>query len=356
MRIVEATQDQAFLSPDNKPSFSLTAGCQYVMYDVESQQFAQDGHVREVRHLNDVLPLYQGQSLDDEHLLIFFSGGLGDAVVIASCLLELKTRFPDISIDISCKSSLHTLWTLLDPSLHPVSHPVLATDLKKYAYQASTEDVGTSVIRNGRSNLDIFSQWLCIPDVTQAFHLVLPDSLYEQWPLGQRSAPRVGIAMTNTRHTRAYPVDLSLLLARELIRQEYQVYLLGLSRDIDQPLPHAPPFLCNYIDRTTDVSALAALLGQLDLLICPDTFFMHLAGVLRIDTLAIFTSSEPEITGGYPTVFPIYSELGCSPCGGGNQPCPLACSQCQAPYQADLQPSIIAQRVIERLGIIQQNV
>ncbi len=125
---------------------------------------------------------------------------------------------------------------------------------------------------------------------------------------------------------RAYPLDLVLALTRDLLGRGVSVVLLGRSSEVQATLPQAPPLLLNLIDQTPDITALAAALSQLDALICPDTLFMHLAGVLRVPTLAVLTSSATRVAGGYPTVTTVTAAVPCRPCGASADTCPAGYS------------------------------
>ncbi len=96
---------------------------------------------------------------------------------------------------------------------------------------------------------------------------------------------------------------------------------------------------------------MAAIFSQLDAVICPDTLFMHLAGALRLPTLAIFTSSATTVAGGYPTVRPVTAEVPCRPCGAIADACPIGHSTCVVPSHVDLHPKRLAEIVMDMLNV-----
>jgi heptosyltransferase-2 len=66
----------------------------------------------------------------------------------------------------------------------------------------------------------------------------------------------------------------------------------------------------------TAVNTLAAVLQRCDLLLSADSGPMHLATAVGTPTLALFGSTDPEVTGPFDTLSEtIYKALPCSPCG-----------------------------------------
>ena len=126
--------------------------------------------------------------------------------------------------------------------------------------------------------------------------------------------------------------------------------LFGVGREINTELPHTPPMLCNFIDRTPTVASLAAVVSQLDAAVCCDSLFAHLAGVLRIPTLAVFTCSAPTAASGYPTVRAATADAPCSPCGVWGNRCPEGRSECVVHRHPDLSPHRLRELVLDMVS------
>ena len=280
-------------------------------------------------------------------------GGLGDGLVLAACLKALKDRYPSCAIDVVCPSVHHTLLRLLDADLNITAYPPPTSELNRYSFYTSLEDVDRHAVDPSMSNIQIFSSCLHTPEGAEAITLKLPPALLEQWGIGKATHPRIGMALTKSTHMRAYPVDLVLELARALVKRQVAVLFFGASGEIKHELPHAPPTLFNLVDQTPGVDVLAAIFSQLDAVVCPDTLFMHLAGALRVPTLAIFTSSASTVAGGYPTVQSITADVPCRSCGAIADACPIGHSACVVPRHADLHPNRLAEAVMN-MGKVHQ--
>lgn len=349
MYVVEALSDARAFDTSGRESFGLKAGLQYVVHDPEAEGGVRDGAFKSICRLDEMLPRYDGQPLTRERVLIAHIGGLGDGLVLTACLKALKDRYPDCTIDVPCPALHHPLLKLVDADVNIIPYPPPASELKQYSYYMSLEDVDRHATDPAMSNIQIFGSCLRTPEATECARLKLPSTLLEEWAIGEASQPRVGMAFTKAAHMRAYPVDLGLKLIRALLKKDVAVLLFGASHEIKHELPHAPPMLFNLVDKTPDIQSLAAVFSQLDAVVCPDTLFMHLAGALRVPTLALFTSTHVSAAGGYPTVQPATADVVCRPCGGVAHTCPIGHNACIVPRHADLAPKRLADTVMSLL-------
>jgi lipopolysaccharide heptosyltransferase II len=86
----------------------------------------------------------------------------------------------------------------------------------------------------------------------------------------------------------------------------------ALAEEIDRLLQG--PRATNLIGKT-DVKQLAALLSRCDVLVTADSGSMHLAVAVGTPTVALFGSTDPEVTGPYDDRSRvIYKKLNCAPC------------------------------------------
>lgn len=353
MWIVKALSDAQVFDVAGRLAYRLIAGNEYVLHDSETEAGVRDNALEQIRQLDETVPRYPGQRLERGCILVPFIGGQVDALTAASCLKALKQELPSCSIHIACPPLHNPIFNMADAGVETVGYPVPASELDRYAAYTSLEELGTEVDRRGRNNFEIFAECLRTPIVHEPVTLDIPEDLSKQCDLGKSEHPRIGIALTKSAHTRAYPVDLVLELTRALLQREVSVFFFGLGNEINQQLPHSPPVLCNLIDKTPGIEMLAALVKQMDAFVCPDSFHMHLAGVLRVPTLAIFTSSDPTVAGGYPTIQTLTADESCTPCGAAAEKCPLDHPECIVPRHADLHPDRIVDRLLALLPTAQ---
>ena len=330
-----------------REAYALIAGQRYVLHDCEAEAGIGGRALRPVCQLDEVLPRYQGQPLTSQRVLVPFIGGQGDAIVLATCLAALKRRYPHVGIDVSCPALHHALLGLVDVEATPVPYPPPASGLRGHSFYMCLENAEQFAQERRLGNAEIFAQCLHTPSPGEPVMLTLPHTLLEQWDLGLAAYPRIGIAVTRLVSMKAYPIDLVLELARSLLRKEAAVLLLGVGREINLELPHTPPMLCNFVDRTPTVESLATVVSQLDATVCCDSLFAHLAGALRVPTLAVFTCSAPTAARGYPTVRAVTADAPCSPCGVWGNRCPQGHFECMVHRHPDLSPHRLCDLVLD---------
>ena len=110
MRIVQAIHEAQALDSVGRLSYQLIPQQQYVMLDHEAEAGVRDGALENLRSLDEVLPPYQGQPLEDHKILVPFTGGQGDSLLLMACLQALKNEYPNCTIDISCPRIHHRIF------------------------------------------------------------------------------------------------------------------------------------------------------------------------------------------------------------------------------------------------------
>jgi len=352
MKIVECIE-QTTASHDKGPPVTLDAGQQYVVWDREAASGVKSGVVRVISDLDQVLPPYEGQPLGDNPLLALLADGLGDSIIVSACLQSLKKEYPQAGINIACPTIQNELFEMLKSADKLLPHPLPASQLKGHAYHTSLEKLDDLIKgrefkhQQAASNLELFGRCLHTPPAQEVSRLKLPDQVLAKYALGPAQQPRVGIALTPSAHRRSYPSKMVLELTELLLGQGLSVIYLGRSQGLDCQFPHSPPWIANLLDKTPQLEVLAAVLQQLHFVVTPDAMIMHLAGVLHVPTLALFTSSPATVAGGYPTVEPLWAQVDCSPCGSAADQCPKSHPACLAPQHHDMQPAQIAERVLK---------
>lgn len=87
-----------------------------------------------------------------------------------------------------------------------------------------------------------------------------------------------------------------------------------------------------------DLGVTAALISQLDGLVCNDSGPMHLAGALGTPCAAVFGPTHPDLgfVPGYPYGTALHSGVSCSPCSlHGSAPCRLGTRRCMVEITPD---------------------
>lgn len=264
-------------------------------------------------------------------LTILCPGGIGDMVVLRAVLNVMAEQYPGLRFHIASTSFDYEIFGDLveKTSVYPLPMDVV----EAYDYLVSIEDIRRQ--SKHQELFDCFAEILRVDlpdDMHDHFKLSIPDAdrrlaAYRTSVPGDR--PKVGIQLKSAAHYRSYPAFMNALVALELTdpgnrRQSdmlYDVFLLGSfdqriswKRDGEacEPPPHVHD-LCGVDHRFREM---AAIVDQMDVMLCPDSAYMHIAAMLDVPTLALFSVTEGQTRTGYYSdkLMFIQGEAECAPC------------------------------------------
>lgn len=343
MKIVLAKQDSNVLDPKGRPAYSLVAGRSYVVYDDEARKGEDAGALEVASNLDERLPRYAGEALGDKNVIVLFIGGCGDAIVTASCLTALRRTNPEATVDIAC-NRLHVPLFQMAGFERVIPYPPEAVTLGDYAMYMALEGIDRLPNPHERSLGSLFSEVLSTPP-PKTVDVLIPDQIAKRCDLSVAPRPRVAIQVTHPDNVRSYPRERMLQLTESLIKKNVSVYFVGLPGDSPDQLPHSPPVIVNLIGHTDHPAALACVVRQMDAVVCPDSFVMHLAGGLGVPCMTLFGPTNPVLAGDYPSVTPVASGVPCAPCYHTGSTCPQGHTQCIAHQAPTLTPSRLAETI-----------
>ena len=134
-----------------------------------------------------------------------------------------------------------------------------------------------------------------------------------------------------------WPVDNFVAVARHFIAtREAKIVLLGAAADVPvaEEFARQLPQVENRVGKTTLVEFMDALVTA-RLVVCNDSGAMHLASALGVPTLAIFGSTEPQLTGPMGARSRVLRHhVPCSPCFLRECPLDFACMRNITPESA----------------------
>jgi len=162
------------------------------------------------------------------------------------------------------------------------------------------------------SGIDLFCQIAQVKPSSPKIPLWIPDRdrRWAQRLLGKGDKITIVIQVDSGARNRCIPQDTVLKLV-EILKKNYRVVLMGRGKNVTLPDR-------NVIDlqgKSESLKRAMAVLERCDLLICPDSSFLHIAGMLDIPTLAIFSIVPPELRAhDYRFCHPIVPEIECHPC------------------------------------------
>jgi len=301
MKVITLKQDVS-VSEAFKSVKYLRVGVEYVVTDLFPQQVEKElgpGIIEQ----RDYVPsnFYRGESLEGRSLFCFRTGGIGDLLFIATSLRQLKKNFPSARLILGCDS---TFSTILDSKAD--GFEVVTMPLEKRVLDACDYILFFQGIIEGNSDAEKVNAYDLIKD---SFHLdeldnPLPNVRVEDRTKRTVSAfvektstgtkYRIGIQVSASVLKRSVPPQLYIDFIRNL-PEEYIVYLVGGENQYDlidliiSNLPQQRQM--SAINASKDLPSLAqavALIGELNLVIGPDSSMLHVAAAHRIPLIGLY--------------------------------------------------------------------
>jgi len=338
MWIIEAIADTTVFDRAGQPVYDLRQGISYLLYDDEAQRAERHGAARLIEPVDRRLPRYAGGSFAGTRLLLPFIGRLGDAMILSACVDTLVESSQGTNVDIACLPGVRGALEIAYHAGQCLRYPMRTDQLAAYDGYLDFEFVET--VRGGkrRSLADVFSACLNTPRPARPAQVVIPPEVLARWNLGAPGPPRVAIHRGLDGSLRSYPRELTHRLVAELLADGMEVYLIGTAQapgDWGGPVGSEVRDLSG---KTTTAADLAAVLARMDALVTCDSFPMHLAGALDLNTAALFAPTDAVLAADYPTTTGIQSGASCSPCGVADGSCPLGYNRCAAHQDEALNP------------------
>jgi len=288
---------------------------------------------------------YEGQPLGTRSLLIHWLAGLGDTLTFAPALLSLQANNPDARIDLLTIPVLYEILSAAGFRGNMIAYPAEVDAVERYDCFLPLEEDGKDPDYLRLGSIDFRAKQLRQPRGLGPASFQIDDATRERMRLPTSPLIRVGVQVRGLSPIRTYPSDLLAEVLRGLVRHGYEVHLLGGPDDCAAPA--APPLLFNDCGKTANFAETVALIEQMEGMICPDSYLMHLAGALAIPTVAIFSTIPPHLrVSAYPSVSALAPDTACAPCLViEDHKCPLGHPECVALRSPTVSPQVILETV-----------
>ncbi|MGB0717385.1 MAG: glycosyltransferase family 9 protein, partial [Phycisphaerae bacterium] len=275
----------------------------------------------------------------------------------AKLLQSVSRCHPNVTIDIACRESAREVFELMPPVGKVSPYPLELHELRSFDAHLSFEDIENIT---GAANMplsQVFSRCLRIPRATHLEKVEFTTSDGKDVPIPSVDRPIVGLHAGTPGDVRTYPWALLQLVAQELIDRGFAAIFFGhhdlsdlsnlsnLSDSLGVNAPaeqQGPKPQYDFRGCTADAGELMNLFGRMDAILTNDSFPMHLAGMMEIPTVTVFTASTPLVAQDYPTVQPAVSGVECAPCHQTTGRCPMGHAACVAHDAELLRPAALA--------------
>jgi ADP-heptose:LPS heptosyltransferase len=301
MKVITLKQDVS-VSEAFKSVKYLRVGLEYVVTDLFPQQVEKElgpGIIEQ----SDYVPsnFYRGESLEGRSLFCFRAGGIGDLLFIATSLRQLKKNFPSSRLVLGCDATFGTILDWKADGFDLVSMPLEKRVLDGYDYilffqgiiegNADAEEMNAYDLIKESFHLDKLDNPLPNVRVEERTRKIVRDFV-ERTSAGTKY--RIGIQVSASVLKRSAPPQLYIDFIRRL-PEDYMVYLVGGKNQYDvmdliiSNLPQAKQ--AHAVNASRNLPSLAqavALIGELDLIIGPDSSMLHVAAAHRVSLIGLY--------------------------------------------------------------------
>jgi ADP-heptose:LPS heptosyltransferase len=291
-------------------------------YWVEGQQVAfyaakTDGNVR-VDGV-EFQPFDSTYNHSKANILVTRAGGAGDILFCFPILQEIKRRWPDCKLHFACHSSYHFVANNCPAVDVVLNFPLKVADVPEYAKVLNLE--GAVENSNGFHAVDAMFWKAGIP--LPSSEQISKDLIYvpnkdqvplmgTRWPKKQ-GVKRIGYQWRASSPVRSYPHKNSCLLVTMLLRDGYEVVLLGEPDSI--AIADKNPNLINLSESGLSWEESVSFLKTCDLIIGPDSSSIHFAGAMNIPALGLYGPFKWKYRTSYFKSVWCFQAVGeCAPC------------------------------------------
>jgi len=323
------------------------AGTSYLLTNFHFSQLPQD-NCREAFEYPET-HRFKGCDLNGKSLLILWLAGMGDTIAFTPALMSLQAHYPQARIDIISIPVLYEVLHTAGFKGQLLDYPTTVQTIEHYDYFLPMEQFNKHQESCKLDSIDRFADFLFEPAGLTPALFSIDEKVRKRMKLPDTVHPRVGVQVQSLSPLRSYPPDLLAQLLRELVTRQYEVHLLGQAQDC--AILSAPPLLHNDCGRTGTFSETVALIEQMDLMVCPDSYLMHLSGALSVPTIALFSTIPANLRASrYPSIISLEPDTPCSPCLAVlDDKCPQGHQECQAMRSTGLSPLVIREKVEKTL-------
>ena len=256
-------------------------------------------------------------STDPKHILVIGTAGFGDCLLLTPVLRELKRRYPEAILSLSCFQEYRQVFIGLPYIDGYAPYPLPLGQLNGCDRVHTLEfAVQFNELAKAQHMTDRFASHFGITLSTKKpDYLVSSEELrwvQEKFPRTKRK--RLAVQIQAGVRCRSYPGKLLSLVVTKLIHDGWEVYGMGRPGEFATT---EMPYLRNIAQLGLSWRQSVAVLTTCDCFLGPDSSLLHAAGTLDIPAVGLFGPYPWKLrTAHYQSVFAIQGNEGCdlAPC------------------------------------------
>jgi ADP-heptose:LPS heptosyltransferase len=294
------------------------------------------------------------QSAQGKRVLLTRSGGFGDILFLTPLIRTLIAAGNEVTV--CCHANYKD--ALLGVDVKWKRYPMLLAEAFAYDREFWLEGVIEFATDPAKHAVDLFAEAarVVLTEGKELSYKVRPeDEAWAEEHFPKKAARRIGVQLMSSSPARTYPRDLMVEVVQSLLlNDDVELALFGPPKAIQ--LEQADPRLLNVAAVATTFAQSAGVLAECDAVLAPDSAIAHLAGALRLPTVALYGSFPWQARTAYaPTIRALQGSMFCSPCHWHGRLAPFPpdgpCAKtgrCEVLAQID--PQRVVREVMKALG------
>jgi ADP-heptose:LPS heptosyltransferase len=271
------------------------------------------------------LPDYTPGSVNTDKLdavLFMRAGGFGDLILLTPVLREHKRRFPNCRIGVCTMSHYAVVLQGLDYIDEIVPYPPRIEEYHRFDEHVFFEN---AIERNPRARelhmTELFAEITGfepggVLDLKPDYRVKANEAIWANEALPRhRRLRRAAIQPRTSGACRTYPQELLGEVAQGLIKEGFEVFLLGGKGEVRLPPKGMPPELTNLTDPGISFRQSCAVLNTCDVFIGNDSALLHVAGALGVPGVGLYGPFPSHLRIKHsPGIVGINGAGDCAPC------------------------------------------
>ncbi|MBW1780221.1 MAG: glycosyltransferase family 9 protein [Deltaproteobacteria bacterium] len=301
MKIITPGVDLS-VNQDFKSDILLKEGVEYVVADdfpVKAKREVGPGCVDERDYVPD--NFYRGEDLDGKSLFCFRTGGIGDLLFITTALRQLKRKFPSAKLALGCNYVYSTILDSRGDGFEQVPMPLEKRSMDHYDYilffQGIIEGNPEAEAKNA---YDLFKDAFYLEKLEDPLPRVHVEGKARTrardfiMRTGNGRRYKIGVQISPSLPVRAVPPQLFIDFVTHL-NDDFMVYFIGGEaqwHEIDGIINRLPQQkqeqAVNASRHLPTLVEAAALIGEMDLVVGPDSSMLHVAAAYRKPLIGLY--------------------------------------------------------------------
>lgn len=294
---------------------------------------------------------YMGEELDDDTVLIFRTGGIGDLLFIQPNLRYLKEQYPDCRVEFACGPQYQPMVEMWDCVDEVCDLPFTLTRLQHASYHMLFEGVIERCKEAHEVNAyNLFSRWLgldlpdnlLLPRQTPPEELVLKcKEVLKEWNLPEKTFIVMQLRASSPIRTPRHEFWVKIIDA--LNEKGYPVLLTDNPRQAENvdsfiKMLKNQDMAFNFCQHSTSIDYTIAITSLCKSTFATDSALGHIAASMDIPCFGVYGPFPGFIRlKTYPKAAWVDAQRHCAPCFlHGHSPCPHASSDGYSPCYDEL--------------------